>query len=191
LTADEGSWVWNGGTVVDPDGVVTEVWPSVGSLSFDGVNWEWVGVPPDGPSVSRWVRIWAVDNGGETSVVRFWLGVNNVSPEVGALQLPPSPVRADDIFILTNIFTDPYSLDPRVAVVFWGDNTQCRTDRDAGCSLQLGRQLDDGVSSPGSVTASHSYTDAGTYTIQLSVTDKDGGTGTSTAQVVVVDQPIQ
>src|SRR5204862_238620 len=45
------------------------------------------------------------------------------------------------------------------------------------------------AASPGGISASHSYTAAGSYAVQVSVTDKDGGTGVDQATVTVLESP--
>ena len=72
-----------------------------------------------------------------------------------------------------------------MAAVQWGDGTLCRTVPGSEC------RLDEGTGGVGSVSASHSYAQAGRYTDQLSVTDDDGDTGTSTLELEVVADPIE
>jgi hypothetical protein len=182
VAVDEGSLAVNSGSAVDPDGSVVGLTANPGSLTFSGGIWGWEYVPLDGPA-SPSVQIVAVDDDGETGVGAFTLNVANVAPSIGALELPPSPVQVDDPFIVTVVFTDPAVVDAHVALVSWDDGTACRTDTGSECSL------DEGAGGVGSVTGRHAYTEAGLYTISLSVTDDDGGTGTAIAEPVVVYDP--
>src|SRR5262249_46091406 len=72
-------------------------------------------------------------------------------------------------------FTDPGTADTHTASINWGDNsTTSATVTESGGS--------------GSISASHVYADEGSYTIQLTVTDKHGGsaTWTGTATIAMV-----
>jgi hypothetical protein len=67
---------------------------------------------------------------------------------------------------VTGTFSDPGVLDaPWLYVITWGDGASS-----TGTTITQ--------SAP--ISASHAYTGLGTFTIRMSVTDKDGGTGKST-----------
>lgn len=100
--------------------------------------------------------------------------VNNVAPPVGLINASLDPVQVNMAITASASFSDPGTLDTHTAVWDWGD----------------------GTTSPGSVTeangsgfvnGSHTYTSAGVYTVTLTVTDKDGGTGISTYVYAVYD----
>jgi PKD repeat protein len=78
-------------------------------------------------------------------------------------------------FQLSASFTDPGAAadSPWGWTIAWGDGT-----------TQSGS-----AANPGGISASHSYTAAGPYTMQVSVTDKDGGTGSDQATVTVLAAP--
>ena len=87
-------------------------------------------------------------------------GGNRTINEGGGVSLPPAS------------FTDPGRLDTHTATVNWGDGTT-----EPGLVSQ-------GLGS-GSVFGSHVYADNGFYAVTVTVTDKDGGAGTSTFFVTV------
>ena len=99
--------------------------------------------------------------------------IANVAPAVNA-GLDATLVLANP-FQLTATFTDPGGATdaPWGWTIAWGDGT-----------TQSGS-----AASPGGISASHTYAAAGPYTVQVSVTDQDGGTGTDQAIVTVLTSP--
>jgi PKD repeat protein len=184
VTVDEGSLAVNGGSAVDPDGSVVGLTASIGSLTFDGSAWGWEHVPLDGPA-TRSVQIRALDDRGETGFGTFDLVVYNVPPQVGAIAGPAAPVQVDTPIDITVVFTDPGAPDLHTGFIAWGDGSPpCITGDDPNCSL------DEGTGIVGSVAASHAYAEPGIYTVQLGVTDDDGGPGTSILTVYVSGAPV-
>ncbi len=104
------------------------------------------------------------------------LAVLNVAPTVGAITAPITPQNITTAINTSANFTDPGILDTHTAVWNWGDNT-----------TSTGVVTESNGS--GSVTGSHVYSTDGVYTITLTVTDKDGGVGTSVFQYVVIYNP--
>lgn len=101
---------------------------------------------------------------GTTSVI-----VSNVAPVV-SLTAPASPIAGDNLD-LGGTFTDPGTLDTFSLSVDWGDTTALSTPV---------------VGADGrSFTASHTYAVERSYVATVSVTDRDGSTGTASATVVV------
>lgn len=94
------------------------------------------------------------------------------APTVGAITAPVDPVQVNTEISASADFTDPLVLDTPEAEWDWGDGT-------------ITRQED--VVSPAS--AAHTYAEPGVYTVNLRVTDDDGGWGESTYQYVVVYDP--
>jgi PKD repeat protein/uncharacterized membrane protein len=68
-------------------------------------------------------------------------------------------------------FTDPGVLDTHTAVIDWGDGNVTSGSVDQA---------------PGSVSGSHSYQEAGVYTVIVTVTDNDGGAGSDSLTVTVL-----
>src|SRR5207245_5617415 len=73
-------------------------------------------------------------------------------------------------------FTDPGVLDTHTATIAWGDNSTS-----TGTVTEL--------NGSGSVVGTHVYADNGSYTITLSVRDKDNATGTRTATATINNVP--
>lgn len=68
-------------------------------------------------------------------------------------------------------FTDPGALDaPWTYTVNWGDGSKTVTGSTA---------------TPGTLSVSHGYKQAGIFDIRISVTDKDGGVGTGGYRISV------
>ena len=94
----------------------------------------------------------------------------NVAPVVGALDVSIRPALENQAVVVSADFTDA-GVD----------------DADWTCTIDFG----DGTSTAGVVTngtcrgETHIYADNGGYDVTISVTDKDGDTGTRTASIVV------
>lgn len=169
---DEGSTITNSGSFSDPDGDPVTLAASVGTVVDNGDgSWSWSYTPADGPT-SNTVVITASDGEGEYSASIFLL-VNNVVPQVGVINVPASPVPVGGSASVSSDFTDAGILDTHTASWSWGDGSTS--------SGQVTESAGDGT-----VTGSHIYSSPGVYTVALTVTDKDGGTGSSTAQTYIV-----
>jgi hypothetical protein len=128
----------------------------------------------DNPSQTVRGRITDKD-GGYTEYTAV-VTVNNVAPTVGAITAPVDPNQVGTTISTTAAFTDPGVLDTHTAVWNWGDGTTS-----AGTVAESGGN--------GTAGGSHVYSTPGIYTVTLTVTDKDGGVGTSVFQYVVVYDP--
>ncbi|HWI63779.1 MAG TPA: PKD domain-containing protein [Symbiobacteriaceae bacterium] len=128
----------------------------------------------DNPSMLVKGRI--MDKDGGMSEYSATVPVMNVAPSVGAIMAPLDPNAVGSTVSTTANFTDPGILDTHTAVWQWGDGSSS-----AGTVAE--------VSGSGMVGGSHIYTMPGIYTVTLTVTDKDGGVGTSVFQYVVVYDP--
>jgi PKD repeat protein len=122
------------------------------------------------------VTLVVTDDVGQSDTDTLLLTVDNVPPTVSAIAAPLAPVRVETPIHTSATFTDPGVLDTHTALWDWGD----------------GRTSDgivDEENGSGSVTASHTYTTPGVYTVRLIVTDDDGGSGESVFKYVVVYDP--
>lgn len=103
----------------------------------------------------------ATDSGGLTGSSSRSITITNVPPTVEAG--PDASVDMYSVIHFSGQFTDPGPLDTHTISWDFGDGHQ----------------------SEGSLTPSHTYSQAGTFTVTLSVTDNDGGVGTDTLSVTV------
>jgi uncharacterized repeat protein (TIGR01451 family) len=129
---------------------------------------------PDNGSFSPAGRI--KDKDGGFNEYTATVTVHNLPPVVGPITAPLDPVSLGTQITASADFTDAGVLDTHTAVWDWGDGSTA-----AGTVTETGGS--------GSVSDTHSYTVPGVYTIPLTVTDKDGDSGTSVLQYVVVYDP--
>lgn len=109
-----------------------------------------------------------------TVVDTVTVDVANADPSLSAVTALPNPVPLGQSTAILASFTDPGVNDTHVATVEWGDAT---TSPAAVTEV------------PGSVSGSHTYAAAGTYTVKVTLNDKDGGKSTATVLVVVNAPP--
>jgi PKD repeat protein len=172
ITVDEGASAGNTGTFADPDNDTVTLTASIGTVIDTGNGtWSWSFDTSDGPDNSQTVTITATDS-DDASSTTFALTVNNVAPGVGVITAPLDPQQVDTTINVSAPFSDPGSGDTHTATWDWGDGTSSA-----------------GTISDHTVTANHTYTAGGVYTVTLSVADDDGGSGSSTSQYVVVYDP--
>ena len=175
-TVNEGSSVTLTATGTDPEGQpLTYAWDldNNGTFETPGQSVSFTGV--DGPATLT-VNVQVTDNGGLTAKASTTVTVNNVAPVVGVITAPTSPVKVSTTVSASANFTDKGVLDTHTAIWDWGDGT-----------TSTGIVTESNGS--GSVAGSHNYTTAGLYTIKLTVTDKDGASGQSTFQTLIVYNP--
>jgi PKD repeat protein len=176
-SGDEGSIITLTGSATDPeDGTLKYKWDldnddvfeTAGqSVTFNCVN--------DG---SYPVSLQVTDEYGLFDIDLTTVTVSNVPPTIGTITIVPTTavIKVGDTITASAPFTDPGKSDTHTAEWSWGD----------------------GTTSPGTVTESagsgsvsdlHVYTAAGVYTVTLTVTDDDGGSGTAIFEYVVVYDP--
>lgn len=102
--------------------------------------------------------------------------VPNVAPVVGTISATVNPVQIMTVTSATASFTDANISDTHTAVFDWGDGM-----------TSLGDIIESNGS--GTVSGSHVYLAAGVYEVILTVTDNDGGNGTTTYQYLSVYNP--
>jgi subtilisin family serine protease len=169
VTVNEGATAANTGTFSDPDGDAVTLAASVGTVTPGSGTWSWSFATTDGPSQSATVTITASDVLAGSSTTTFALVVNNVAPtvSVGA----DATVVSGQSFGVAGTFSDPGVNDsPWSWAIDWGfgANSTGSTSSQAG-----------------TITASRQFCAAGSYTVRLSVTDKDNGTGTDDLTLTV------
>ena len=143
--------------------------------NFEGVWTEWSSSPyaehtwNDDYSGTIMVE---VSDGNLTDNATATVTISNIAPVIESLVGPIDPVQKGEEVQLTGIFTDHGLGDTHTAVVDWGDTTTTT-----------------GSVENGTATGTHTYTEAGVYTVKLIVTDDDGGNDEAEFQYVVVYDP--
>jgi PKD repeat protein len=171
-TVNEGSLVtFDGSGSRDPDGsIVKYEW----DLNYDGRAFtvDATGQTastryPDGPATVT-VALRATDDKGASHIAATQVKVENVSPMVEAGG--PYVGQVSSLISLAGTATDPGLIDQVGLTYRW--------------------EFGDGNEGYGSIV-SHSYAQAGSYTVELTVTDKDGALGTdmATVEVYAVNHP--
>lgn len=166
------------GSGSDPNGdPLTYTWDLDNNGSFEtaGQNPIFSAVGRDGPS-SQIVVLQVCDNYSACATSTATVNITNVAPTVGVISAPVALVQVNSAITASASFTDPGVPDTHTANWKWGDGTTS-----AGTVTE--------TNGSGSVTRSHVYTAAGVYTVTLTVTDDDGGSGQSVFQFVVVFDP--
>jgi hypothetical protein len=162
----------------DSDGdTLTFAWDldNNGSFETSGQNATFSAAALDGPS-SRVIRVQVTDSCGSSTIAQATVNVLNVAPTVAAINAPVDPNPVNTTIHASANFTDPGVLDTHTAVWNWGDG---------GSSAGIVNE----TNGSGSVSGSHAYTTAGVYTLTVTVTDKDGGSGEAIFQYVVIYDP--
>jgi len=178
VNVDEGQPAANSGSLNDPDQDVLTLTASVGTVIDNGDgSWSWSFAANDGPAESQTVTITADDGNGGIAEITFDLSVNNVAPAVDAVCVPIDPVLLGTPVYATADFTDPAGTndDPYTCTVNYGD----------GGGDKLGTV--DGFTCVG---PDHNYAGPGVYVVSVTMTDKDGGSGSAeSSEYTVIYEP--
>jgi len=114
------------------------------------------------------VKVW---DGELEDTATATVNVSNVSPIIGEITAPLDPVQVGTEISISAVFSDPGTDDTHVAIWDWGDSTTSDGYIDETVRL---------------VSGNHTYTAAGVYTINLTVTDDDSGSNEAFFHYVVV-----
>ncbi len=109
-----------------------------------------------------------------TSATQVTIG--NVAPAFDAVTVPAAPLALGSAANVSVDFTDAGTNDTHTVTVAWGD-----TLSSAGTVTEAG--------GTGSASAAHTYALPGLYTISITLTDDDGGTIATSAQITVNGPP--
>jgi hypothetical protein len=170
----EGQVAVNTGTVHDADGDTVTLSASAGTVVYSGDDtWSWSFLTSDGPAESQTLTISADDGNGGLSETTFGLTVSNVPPTVGVIAVPQEPVPLGTPVGVGAIFSDPAGA----------------ADEVYGCTMNYG---DGSGESPGMVSGmtctgtDYGYAYPGVYVVSVTISDKDGGSGSAQASEYVV-----
>jgi uncharacterized protein len=172
-SVNEGSSVTLTATGNDPESQpLTYAWDLDNNDTFEtsGQSVSFTGI--DGPATLT-VKVQVTDNGGLTAVASTTITVNNVAPNVNTPVVVPEPSIKGNAVTASAAFSDAAgNLDaPFTCTVDYGD----------GSGAQAGT-----VTANTCDSASHTYANIGSFTVTMSVTDKDGDTGSSSATHTVI-----
>ena len=154
-----------------------------GVLSFSGISHQYLDNPtgqPTGGSYS--ISVTVADKDGDVSAANtIGVEVDNVTPGTPGLNLTSTTISENGTTALGGSFTDPGTLDTHTVSINWGDGSAIQTvDLDAGVLSFSG--------------ISHQYLDnpagqptGGSYSISVTVADKDGATSAANTIGVEVD----
>ncbi|WP_188195467.1 cutinase family protein [Nonomuraea sp. SYSU D8015] len=166
VSVGEGGTATNSGRIVDPEGASVTLSASVGTVTLSGDRWTWQ--LPNAGEGRQTVTITARDPDGAEGTVSFTLNGTNAAPVVS---IDPAQVKSIDegaeLTAKAN-FTDASGDGPFTGRVAWGFG-----EPDAG-------DIGDGT-----LTGKRRYGDNGSFDVRMSVTDKDGATGSASFQVTV------
>lgn len=129
----------------------------------------------DGPS-SQIIAVKVTDSGGLFVTDQTTVEILNDVPIAGEISAPIDPVPVNTVISVSANFTDPGVPDTHTATWEWGDGSSSPgTVQEANGS--------------GTVTGSHIYTVAGSYSITLTIADDEGGTSQPVFQPIVIFIP--
>lgn len=159
----------------DPDGgPLTYAW----DLDGDGDCDDATGATPTfdrvGQDGTTTVKLCVTDSGGLTDDDTAIVTVTNVAPGVSVSS--PAPISENTSVSVAGTVTDPGWLDPLTATVDWGDGT--------GIHALTGTLENSRPDATFGYSASRTYGDNGTYTIQVCGSDDDTSTCSSTSVTV-------
>lgn len=176
----EGSPVSLDATVSDPDlgDTLTYAWSLVSDTADAGTACSF-GSPSSEDSTftcdddgTFTVKL-TVNDGTDSAESTAEVTLANAAPVITSLTPSTSaPVATGSAVAFDAPFTDAGDNDTHTCSIDWGDASSSA-----------------GVVDAGACTASHTYTAAGIYTVELTVTDDDGGSDSATYQYVVVYDP--
>jgi PKD repeat protein/DNA/RNA endonuclease G (NUC1) len=162
LLVDEGTTATFIATATDPGSdTLTYTWNFGDGTTATGANVN----HRFGDNGTYTVTLSVVDEDGGSTTKTLSVAVANVAPivEAGTDQI----IYADEPLHLNGRFTDPSLLDTHTITWDFGD----------------------GTTASGSLTPNHTYTNSGTYTVKLIVTDKDGAVTQDTFTTTVLRPP--
>ncbi len=176
VTVSEGQVATTTGAWSDPGDDVVQLATSAGTVTqnADG-TWSWSLATDDGPGESRLVKVTGTDGSKGAGRTEFTVTVNNVAPDA-SVSGPSTGLRGSAIDFSLGA-TDVSTADQNAGFTYdidWnGDGT-----------------VDQTISGPDGLVVSHTFATAGTSTVIVTATDKDGGTSTQITHAIELIQPV-
>jgi DNA/RNA endonuclease G (NUC1)/PKD repeat protein len=118
----------------------------------------------------RAVRARVLDKDGGFTDYAATVTITNAAPVIDAVSAPAVPTSTGAAVAVSVAFADAGTQDTHTATFAWGDGTTSTVN----------------AASPTLASASHAYAGTGFYTVQVTVTDDDGGTASRNTSVLVV-----
>lgn len=172
VAVNETQTATNLGTVTDANGDTVSLSASVGAVVNNGDGtWSWSFTTGDGPADSQTVTITGDDGHGGTNTTTFSLTVDNLAPTITGVS-NNGPVVVGGSATITIAASDVAGAADPLAYSFDCDNNG---------SFEIGPQAGN--------SASCTFPTAGSKTVNVQVTDGDGGIATGSTTVTVVLPP--
>ena len=174
-SVNEGSSVLVTATGSDPEsGPLTFAWDldNNGTFETPGQSVTFSAATLDGPG-SHTIKVQVTDNGGLSTVAQTTVDVLNVAPTVDVPAVAAEPSIKGSAATASATFNDPAGVGdaPYTCVINYGDGSG---------------NLAGTVSGNTCTGPAHSYAAVGAYTVSVSVSDKDGGTGSNSVTHSVI-----
>lgn len=174
VTVSEGATAANTGAFGDADNDPVTLSASVGTITPGSGTWSWSYGTVDGPTQSQTVTVTADDGAGGVTSTTFALVVNNVAPSVNVGA--NGTLVSNQVLNFSGTFSDPGTNDaPWSWSIDWGVGSPTTGSTNSQAAA---------------ITGSRQYCAVGSYTITMSVTDKDNGTGTASRTLQVTAIPV-
>ncbi len=174
-TTDEAHYVWFEATIDDPgwEDTHTIVWDF-----GDGTFWNDTLTPWHryGDNGIYNVTVTVTDDDGGSDSDTVMVSVSNVDPYVWAYY--DVTVNESEVATFYGVFYDPGYLDTHTFIWEFGDGTSIVTTNYTEYWNVVGLSI-----------MNHSYDDDGTYYVNVTVFDDDGGSNTDTVEVTVLNLP--
>ncbi|MCA9061831.1 MAG: cadherin-like domain-containing protein, partial [Planctomycetaceae bacterium] len=176
-TVNEGSTASNTGTWSDIDATdVVSLTASVGSVvkNING-TWSWSFLTSNGPAQSQAVVVTATDSHGATATTQFQLTVNNVAPVIDAAEFEIEENSANGTVVGTLTATDPGNDSLSWQITGGSGAAAFTVNSVTGIITVADEHLLDFESTP-------------VLSLDVLVTDGDGGTATATVTIRLINQ---
>ena len=175
--------VENAAQVVRRVDALTGIITTVAGNTLSGYNGD--GIPATSASLTLPVGVRADSSGdiyigdtGNNRVRKVTLASPNQAPEIISTTGPTGPLALGNSATITASFTDADNSDTHTCSFSWDDSFS-----------DPGAVTEPTTSAPGQCTASHTYSAAGVYTVEVTVTDSSDSSDADTLRYIVIYDP--